>query len=129
MKPTVLIVDDNVVDLKLVSYLLGLEGYRVLQAEDAETALDVVHKFLPDLLLLDLGLPGMDGHALLRLLRGDEKTKYLRVVAMTAHAMKGSAEKSVAEGFDDYITKPIDTRRFLEQVSFIISKISIKPLD
>ncbi len=58
---------------------------------------------------LDLGLPKMDGHALLRLLRGNEQTKHLRVVALTAHAMKDDAEKALAAGFDGYITKPIDT--------------------
>ena len=121
MKPLILVIDDNLVNLKLVVYLLKMKGYRVLQAEDAEQGLDIIRGILPDLILLDLGLPKMDGLSLLRLLRANERTRRLRICAFSAHAMKGDVEKALAEGFNGYFTKPIDTRKFSQQIETALS--------
>ncbi len=117
MSGHLLVVDDSPVNLKLASHLLEHAGYRVRQAADAETALVMIREDLPALLLLDLQLPQMDGLTLARLLKADEKTRAFPIVALTAHAMKGDAEKAYAAGCDGYLTKPIDTRRFVEQIA------------
>ncbi|HSY49924.1 MAG TPA: response regulator [Thermoanaerobaculia bacterium] len=107
---TILVVDDNSTNLKLVSDVLGFEGYRILQADDAESAQEIIRKTPPDLILMDIALPGMDGLTLTRLLKADETTRHVIVIALTAFAMKGDEAKARLAGCDGYITKPIDTR-------------------
>ena len=107
---SILVVDDNPTNLKLVSDVLECEGYEILKAVDAEEAQAILAERVPDLLLLDLALPGMDGLTLTRKLRSEERTRLLPIVALTAFAMKGDEEKARAAGCDGYITKPIDTR-------------------
>lgn len=106
----ILVVDDNPTNLKLVSDLLEYADYEVLTAIDAERAQQVLERCLPDLILMDIALPGMDGLTLTRLLKGDARTRHIAVVALTAFAMKGDEEKARAAGCDGYISKPIDTR-------------------
>lgn len=108
--PTILVVDDHPTNLKLVSDLLAFEGYEVLRAVDAEQALVLLATTLPDLILLDIALPGMDGLTLTRRLRADARTASLRIVALTAFAMVGDEAKAREAGCDGYISKPIDTR-------------------
>jgi two-component system cell cycle response regulator len=111
MKPAqILVVDDNATNLKLVSELLAFEGYDVLNAMDAEAAQVVLATALPNLILMDIALPGMDGLSLTRLLKADPRTCHIRIVALTAFAMKGDEQKAIDAGCDGYITKPIDTR-------------------
>jgi CheY-like chemotaxis protein len=105
----ILIVDDNAQNLKLARVLLSGEGYEVSTAPDAEAALRVLGSFAPDLILMDLQLPGMDGLALTRRLKADPAHRGVIIVALTAYAMRGDREKALAAGCDDYITKPIDT--------------------
>ena len=105
----ILIVDDNAVNLKLVKVLLAKEGYQVATAADAEEALKSIQASKPRLILMDIQLPGMDGLTLTRQLKDDPSTKDIKVVALTAYAMKGDDEKARAAGCDGYITKPIDT--------------------
>lgn len=107
---TILVVDDNPTNLKLVSDVLAFEGYEILKAVDAEQAEDLLHRTLPDLILLDIALPGMDGLSLTRKLRSDARTASLRIVALTAFAMVGDEERARDAGCDGYVTKPIDTR-------------------
>lgn len=109
---TILVVDDNRANLKLCRVLLQSEGYAVLVASNATEALALVDEGLPDLILMDLQMPGMDGFALTRRLKGDPRTRAIPVIAFTSYAMKGDAEKARAAGCDDYATKPIDTRTF-----------------
>jgi CheY-like chemotaxis protein len=111
MSAVILVVDDNPTNLKLVSELLRFEDYIVLKAVDAEDAQVVLMGVLPDLILMDIALPGIDGLALTRRLRSDPRTHNLRIVALTAFAMKGDAQMAYAAGCDGYITKPIDTRK------------------
>ncbi len=107
---SILVVDDNRTNLKLVSDVLEFEGYRILKAMDAETAEDIVYTTPPDLILMDIALPGMDGLTLTRKLKADAGTRHIIVVALTAFAMKGDDAKARDAGCDGYITKPIDTR-------------------
>jgi CheY-like chemotaxis protein len=106
----ILIVDDNRTNLKLASDVLGFDGYEILNASDAESAQEIIRNTPPDLILMDIALPGMDGLTLTRLLKADEATRHIVVVALTAFAMKGDDARAREAGCDGYITKPIDTR-------------------
>lgn len=114
---TILVVDDNSTNLKLVSDVLGFDGYRILQASDAEEAQEIIRSTPPDLILMDIALPGMDGLTLTRLLKASEATRHIIVVALTAFAMKGDDAKAREAGCDGYITKPIDTRTLPDAVA------------
>ena len=113
----ILVVDDNPINLKLASDLLELEGYSTLKAADAEEAQDLLKHTTPDLILMDIALPGMDGLTLTRKLKSDQRLKHVPVIALTAFAMKGDDQKALAAGCDAYISKPIDTRKLGEQVA------------
>ena len=106
---SILIVDDNLQNLKLVRLLLSSEGYTVQTATDAELALRVLETFKPRLILMDIQLPGMDGLELTRQLKADPTHREIVIIALTAYAMKGDKEKTLAAGCDAYVTKPIDT--------------------
>lgn len=112
----ILIIEDNASNMKLVSSILKMSGYKVLKAEDAETGITIAKDKLPDLILMDIQLPGMDGLAASRLLKDDEATKHIPIIAMTAFAMKGDMEKAKAAGCNDYISKPFNYQQFLETV-------------
>src|SRR5687768_6725601 len=114
MRPRVLIVDDNPTNLRLATDILEDAGCDILQAGDAEQALLVLSHSLPDLIVMDVALPGMDGLTLTRKLKADPKFQHVPIVAVTASAMKGDDEKALAAGCQAYITKPIDTRRFAQ---------------
>jgi CheY-like chemotaxis protein len=117
MSTRILIVDDNPVNLKLATDVLEMEGYSVEKAVDAEQAQEMLKSATPDLILMDIALPGMDGLTLTRKLKADERLKDVPVVAMTAFAMKGDEQKALAAGCDGYISKPIDTRKLPQQVA------------
>jgi CheY-like chemotaxis protein len=103
-------------NLKLASDVLGFEGYDILQAVDAEQAQNILATALPDLILMDIALPGMDGLTLTRKLKADVRTSRICIVALTAFAMIGDDQKALDAGCDGYITKPINTRAFPGQV-------------
>jgi CheY-like chemotaxis protein len=113
----ILIVDDNPTNLKLASSVLEFAGHQVMPAGDAEEALAVIGRTPPDLILRDIALPGMDGLTPTRHLKSDEKTRSIRIVAMTAFAMKGDEQKAREAGCDGYLTKPIDTRALAGQLA------------
>ena len=118
MATRILVVDDNRFNRKLACDLLALEGYEVQECEDAEQAWELLEAgSLPDLVLMDIALPGMDGLTLTRRLKAEPRFAALPVVAMTALVMKGDEEKALAAGCAGYITKPIDTRRLPAQVA------------
>jgi CheY-like chemotaxis protein len=120
MKGLVLIVDDHPINLKLASEVLLASGYRVVVAVDAEEAQKLLTTVMPDLILMDIALPGMDGLSLTRIIKKDARLRHVPVVALTAYAMRGDELKVSDAGCDGYITKPIDTRRLVEQVSALI---------
>ena len=117
-----LVVDDNPQNLKLARVLLSGEGFDVRTAVDAEDALQVLATFTPRIILMDLQLPGMDGLSLTRQLKADPATKSIVVIALTAHAMKGDAEKARAAGCDGYVTKPIDTEALPRLIRTLIDE-------
>jgi CheY-like chemotaxis protein len=106
----ILIVDDNQANLKLIRLLLQSEGYEVRTAADGEEAQELLKTFRPRLILMDIQLPGMDGLELTRRLKVNPETREIRVVALTAYAMRGDEQKACEAGCDGYIPKPIDTR-------------------
>jgi CheY-like chemotaxis protein len=113
----ILVVEDNPTNLKLVCDILECEGHEVQRAVDAEEALERIRASGPELILMDLGLPGMDGLTLTRILKADKATREIPVVALTAFAMKGDDLKVFEAGCDGYISKPIDTRVLPRQVA------------
>jgi CheY-like chemotaxis protein len=113
----ILIVDDNATNLKLVAYLMKANGYAVDTALEADSALAAIGANRPDLILMDIQLPGIDGLELTRRLKADPGTHDIVIVAVTAYAMKGDQDKALAAGCDDYITKPIDTRALPETIA------------
>jgi CheY-like chemotaxis protein len=122
MAARILIVDDNPVNLKLASEVLEMEGHAVEKAVDAEQARELLRHFMPDLILMDIALPGMDGLTLTRILKADLRLKHIPVVALTAFAMKGDDRKAYEAGCDGYITKPIDTRELARQVGDVLAR-------
>ncbi len=116
MNIQILIVDDNPTNLKLAGDLLEIDGLMVSRSMDAESAMEMIQKKKPDLILMDVALPGMDGMTLTRILKNDPATSQIIIVALTAFAMKGDHEKFLAAGCDGYITKPFDTRKFSDVV-------------
>jgi CheY-like chemotaxis protein len=113
----ILIVDDNATNLKLVAYLMKANGYVVDTALDAESAILSIRDNHPDVVLMDIQLPGIDGLELTRRLKADPATRDIVIVAVTAYAMKGDQAKALAAGCDDYITKPIDTRSLPDTIA------------
>jgi CheY-like chemotaxis protein len=106
----ILVVDDNPTNLKLITEVLECDGFDVRAAVDAEEAQAFIAETVPDLILMDIALPGMDGLTLTRKLKADARTRGIIVVALTAFAMKGDEQKARNAGCDGYITKPINTR-------------------
>lgn len=119
-RQTVLVIEDDEMNMKLVRTLLKLGEFSILEATSAEAGIALAKAHLPDLVLMDLQLPGMDGLCATRTLKNDASTASLPIVALTAFAMQGDNERALEAGCVGYLTKPIDTRSFLETVrSFI----------
>ncbi|WP_420473939.1 response regulator [Noviherbaspirillum sp. ST9] len=112
----ILVVEDNPANMKLVLFILQKGGHDVLQAIDAEAGLRAAREQQPDLILMDVQLPGMDGLEATRLLKSDPDTRRIPVIALTAMAMRGDEEHVRAAGCDGYIAKPIDYKALLMHV-------------
>jgi CheY-like chemotaxis protein len=121
VKKRILVVEDNPLNLELVTDLLQAAGFIVCPANTAEEALRSARELSPDLVLMDLSLPGLDGLAATRALRADPATHHLTIIALTAHAMKGDEALALDAGCDGYLTKPIDTRTFTAKVAALIA--------
>src|SRR5258706_10805282 len=115
--PQILVVDDNPTNLKLASDVLESAGFQVTKAMNAEDAQVIIARAAPDLILMDIALPGMDGLTLTRMLKADPAPRHIQIVALTASAMKEDDLKALDAGCDGYITKPIDTRTLPGQVA------------
>ena len=111
---TILVIEDNELNMKLVRSLLKMGKYEVLEAPDAETGMKLLNDNKPDLILMDIQLPGMDGLTATQILKSEGE---IMIIALTSHAMEGDDKKVKEAGCDGYITKPIDTRGFLQTVS------------
>jgi CheY-like chemotaxis protein len=108
----ILLVEDNAQNRRLAQFLLTSHGYVVYEAITGPEAIELARAHLPHLILMDLRLPGLDGYEVTKALKGDDRTRQIPVIALTAFAMEGDREKALQAGCDGYITKPIDTRRF-----------------
>jgi two-component system, cell cycle response regulator DivK len=115
--PKVLIVEDNAANMALATFLLQSAGHTVVTATDAEAGLTLARQEQPDLILMDIQLPGMDGLAATALLKSDEATRGIPVIALTALVMKGDEERIRAAGCDGYIAKPLAYKEFLATIS------------
>jgi CheY-like chemotaxis protein len=113
----ILIIEDNPANLELASDLLEILGHEILPSETAEEGIQLAANELPDLILMDVALPGMDGLSAAQRLKGDARTQPIPIIALTAHAMSGDQERALAAGCTGYITKPIDTRSFAATVT------------
>ncbi len=114
--PSILIVDDNPINLDLVTFVLEVDGMVVDTAASASLALSRIGVSAPDLILMDIQMPGMDGLALTRQLKADPATREIVIVAFTAYAMKGDEAKMLGAGCDGYLSKPIDVAGFAASV-------------
>jgi two-component system cell cycle response regulator DivK len=122
MKKTVLIIDDYEKSLRLFSFIIGSMGYRVLATSDSEEGVRTAHDEQPDLILMDVQMPKMNGIQALKLLKADERTRDIPVIAVTSYVMKGDCERLLTEGFTYYIAKPIDKNSFMQDVKRIIEQ-------
>jgi two-component system, cell cycle response regulator DivK len=113
----VLVVEDNPTNMTLASFLLTSAGHKVLRATDAEAGLTIARSERPDLILMDIQLPGMDGLQATALLKADDLTRSIPVIALTALAMKGDEERIRAAGCDGYIAKPMRYQEFLAAIT------------
>lgn len=127
MRAHILIVDDNPIDRKLAAEVLEIAGFGVDTAVDAEEAQRMLQGMVPDLILTDIALPGMDGLSLTRLIKADARLEHVPVIALTAFALSGDDERAADAGCDGYITKPIDTRRFVDQVAKLLESPARRP--
>jgi two-component system cell cycle response regulator DivK len=114
---TVLVVEDNAANMTLATFLLQSAGHTVLGATDAEAGLTMAREQQPDLILMDIQLPGMDGLRATALLKLDPATRHIPVIALTALAMKGDEERIRAAGCDGYIAKPMRYKEFLAAIA------------
>ena len=122
----ILIIEDNPLNLELATDLLEANGFTVDSAQTAEEGLRLARERLPDLVLMDFSLPGMDGLSATRHLKSDPATRHLTVVGLTAHAMKGDEALALKAGCDGYLTKPIDTRTFVATVINYIASANLR---
>ncbi len=114
---TILVVEDNELNMKLVRGLIKIGKYGMLEAIDAESGIEQIREQRPDLVLMDIQLPGMDGLSATKIIKEDPSLKDIPVVALTSYAMQGDEEKALEAGCSGYIAKPIDTRKFLETIA------------
>ena len=113
----ILLVEDNELNRDMLSRRLTRRGYTVVVAEDGEQALDLARTERPDLVLMDMSLPGIDGWEATRRLRADSDIAGIRVIALTAHAMAGDRERALEAGCNDYDTKPVEMDRLLQKIA------------
>ena len=117
MHPTILLIEDNEKNRYLATYLLEDHGYKVVHAPDGPRAIELAQTLLPDLIVLDIQLPLMDGHAVARALRMIEALRDTPIIAVTSYAMVGDREKALAAGCNGYIEKPINPETFAEEIA------------
>jgi CheY-like chemotaxis protein len=117
---TVLLVEDNPHNRKIFSGMLTHSGFTVVEAEDGHQALAAMEKALPDVILMDLSIPGVDGWEVTRRLKSDVRTQKVPIIALTAHAMRGDEERARTAGCDHYLAKPISPKKVVEEVRKIL---------
>ena len=111
MEKTVLCIEDNISNMTLVARIVEAEGHRLIRAEDGPLGLETLSRELPDIILLDINIPGIDGLTLARRIKDDEAIAHIPVIATTANVLVGDRERCLEAGCDDYLPKPLDIRR------------------
>lgn len=122
MKGTILVIEDNEQNLYLVTFILEKNGYAVRAATDGRAGIDLAAELKPDLILLDIQLPVMDGYAVARNLRSNRQLSSIPIVAVTSHAMVGDRDKAMDAGCNGYIEKPINPDTFMAEVELHLRK-------
>ena len=118
--PKILLVEDNEMNRDMLSRRLQKKGYTVLTAQDGEKGYSLARSEAPDLILMDISLPAMDGWEVTRLLKANALTRHIPIIALTAHAMVSDREKAIGIGCDDYDTKPVDFVRLSEKIESLL---------
>ncbi|HHC24905.1 MAG TPA: response regulator [Desulfobacterales bacterium] len=118
----ILLVEDNEMNRDMLSRRLKRKGYEVVMALDGKEGVDMARSEAPDLVLMDMSLPVLDGWEATQQIKADPEMRNLPVIALTAHAMAGDKDKSLEAGCDDYDTKPIDLKRLLEKIQALLKK-------
>ena len=126
--PRVMVVDDNLLNNELVSFLLNASGFTLAMAESAYDAQTQLPSFRPELILMDIQMPGMNGLQLTQLLKADPATQHIVIVAFTAHAMKDDEARLLSAGCDGYISKPIDVTTFVQSVRAYLPRAAASSL-
>jgi CheY-like chemotaxis protein len=120
---TVLLVEDNPHNRKIFGSMLTHNGFRVIEAESGDVALERVAADPPDLILMDLSIPGIDGWECTRRLKAQEKTRAIPIIALTAHAMRGDEERALAAGCDGYLSKPVSPKKVVDEVRRYLAQV------
>ncbi len=120
MKYNILIIEDDEMNLDMITQRLELRGYRVLGASGGLAGIDLAREEQPDLILMDVNLPEIDGWETTRRLKAEPATRHIPVVALTAHAMVSDRDKALQAGCDDYETKPVDFQRLLSKIGALL---------
>jgi CheY-like chemotaxis protein len=123
MTEKILLIEDNEQNRILMRQILTRQGYDLLEAKDGLTGLEMARAHMPALILLDIKMPVMNGFMVLRELRNDAELRKITVIAVSSFAMKGDREKALEAGFDEYVTKPIDTRTFPDLLKQILTEV------
>lgn len=113
MSKRILYVEDNFQNKRLVRKVLSAHGYTVLEADDGQTGIDIAVAEIPDLILMDINIPGIDGIEATRIIKSYEQTAHIPIIALTANAMRGDRERFLSAGCDNYLPKPISTNDLL----------------
>ena len=116
----ILYIEDNDDNIYMLKRRLERQGFGVLVAADGRAGVDAAIDAHPDLILLDLGLPVLDGWEAAQMIKADERTRHIPIIALSAHAMEGEREKALAAGCDDYDTKPVDLKRLLSKIRALL---------
>ena len=119
--PKILLVEDNEMNRDMLSRRLQRKGYTVVTAEDGEKGLLLARSEMPDLILMDISLPVMGGWEVTRLLKADDATRHIPIIALTAHAWVTDREKAIEAGCDDYDTKPVEFTRLSEKIENLLT--------
>lgn len=118
----ILLVEDNELNRDMLSRRLQRKGFDVLTAVDGKEGVTIAESHKPDLILMDMSLPVMDGWEATRQIKANPQTSHIPIIALTAHAMTGDREKTMAAGCDDYDTKPVELQRLLDKIQLLLSK-------
>ena len=123
--PKILLVEDNEMNRDMLSRRLQRKGYQVVLALDGQNGVEMTQTQAPDLVLMDMSLPVLDGWEATRRLKADSATRHIPVIALTAHAMSSDRDKAIEAGCDDYDTKPVELPRLLAKIEALLNKSEI----